>query len=329
MILKKRKQAPGPLSRGAVRLLVDTPGLWNLNDEERYEMSVSCRDTDYIKKVKEAGIVKKVNDQEVQVMHNGILVENGGYHGNWMSRIITELNGHHEPQEEVGFYEVLKRLHSGASMVELGSFWSYYSIWFNKQIKDAKNIACEPDPANLALGKRNAKLNNTNINFIQSAAGEHDHAIMDFSLESKPGETSKVEVRTVDSIIAESGWDRLDVLHMDVQGYEYQALKGAQTTITAGKIRFLFVSTHHYVFSGNPNTHADCVDLIKKNGGNIIMSHTIAESYSGDGLIIASFSEEDKDFTIKGSLNHTDKSLFRPYEKDIALLVEAYDQLNG
>lgn len=312
--------------RSAIDLLKHTDRLWRMTEKERKEMTISCRDTDYIKKVKEAGNITQVNGVEVQVMHNGLRVENGGYHGEWMAEIIDSLKGHHEPQEEKVFYEVLKKLGSGASMIELGSFWSYYSVWFNTQIKNAKNVGVEPDPQNLALGERNAKLNNANITFIRGAAGAENGNEVEVVMEST-NLPETVRICSIDGLMLELKWDKLDLLHMDVQGFEFNALQGAINTINSKKLHFLFVSTHHYLFSGDPNTHGKCLEFIRSHGGHVISSHTVAESFSGDGLIVASFDDRDKDFIVQTSVNHTDKSLFRPYEEDIAILARAYDQI--
>ena len=64
--------------------------------------TVSCQDSDDIPKVPGAGQCRDHDGTRVQVMHNGVLVEQGGYHGAWMSEIIRALRGHHEPQEELG-----------------------------------------------------------------------------------------------------------------------------------------------------------------------------------------------------------------------------------
>src|SRR5690349_9262709 len=95
----------------------------------RIEMTVGCRDSDPIPKVPDAGEIRMENGQQVQIMHNGIRVISGGYHGEWMSEIISRLAGHHEPQEELVFHEILKHVGTKATMVELGGFWSYYSLW--------------------------------------------------------------------------------------------------------------------------------------------------------------------------------------------------------
>jgi FkbM family methyltransferase len=211
-------------------------------------------------------------------------------------------------------------------MIEFGSFWAYYSLWFSRFVKDGKNICCEPDPHNLSVGERNAVLNNRTLTFMQAAAGPSDKQKINIPLDSDSTKTIEVITRTVDSIVKEKAVEYLELLHLDVQGFELEALKGTLETIKTKKIRFVCVSTHHYSFSRNPNTHNECINFIKNNGGHVITSHTIPESFSGDGLVVASFEKMDKDFKVATSINHTDASLFRPYEEDLVLLAELYSQ---
>lgn len=309
-------------------VLLNTPHIGRLTEDERKQMTVSCRDTDYIPKVKDAGKLKEVNGKKVQILHNGLLVEADGYVGKWMTDIITQLKGHHEPQEEKAFFEVLKHIGTGGTMIELGSYWAYYSMWFNKGVKGAINICCEPDKKNRKLGERNAALNKIDgIKFLNGAVGTKDGEVVEVVSDSNPNETLRVPVLTVDGIVQDQKLKKLDILHMDVQGYELEALKSAQETIKSGKLRFVFVSTHHYLFSKNPMIHADCLKFIKEMGGHIITSHTISESFSGDGLIVASFDARDKDLLIDTSINHSDRSLFRPFEEDIQILVDYYNDV--
>jgi predicted O-methyltransferase YrrM len=97
----------------------------------------------------------------VQVMFNGIQVVAGGYYGEWMQNLITQCHGHHEPQEEVLFTEVLRHLKPGATMLELGGYWSFYSIWFLKQAGHRRSFIVEPDPKNLEVGR--ATLGSTSV----------------------------------------------------------------------------------------------------------------------------------------------------------------------
>ncbi len=322
MIMEKLKIGQPLDIKDPIDYLIDYPSVMNMDQEGRTAMTVSCRDTDYIPKVKDAGKIKKIDGTDVQVMFDGTLVAMGGYHGDWMANIITKLNGHHEPQEEKVFHEVMKRVRPNTWMVELGSFWAFYSILFNKNVDKGQNVCCEPDPQNMEIGKKNASLNNVELNFVDSAVGTEDGLLVDVVMDSDPTLNRKVPVRTVDSIVKEYGIKQLEILHMDVQGFELEGLHGASESIKSGKVRFVFISTHHYLISQNPNIHAECLKFVKDHGGNIITAHTIAESYSGDGLIVASFNSIDDGFTVSTSINHTDNSLFRPHESDLQILVD-------
>lgn len=297
--------------------------------EERAAMTISCRDSDYIPKVKNAGSISQMDGKTYQLMHNGLLVEEGGYFGDWMANIITQLKGHHEPQEEKVFYEILKRIPAGGTMIELGSYWAYYSMWFNKAIENSTNYCCEPDPVNRDLGQRNAAKNNCqNMEFILSAAGKDDGAFIDFTpQEGEDREDVHVAIRSVDGLVNEKKIKRIDMLHMDIQGVELDALEGAEQAIRDGKVRFIMISTHHHLISGDPLIHEKCLEKIKSLGGRIITEHAIHESFSGDGLIAASFFKEDNNLTIEVSENRLSTNLFRPYNEDIAILAKAYEEL--
>ena len=93
-------------------------------------------------------------------MHNSIrVVANCYYNTQWLTDVIYGLKGHHEPQEEKCFYEILKYIPENGTMIELGAYWAYYSLWFASEIKGAKNYMIEPDPRNLEVGKKNFELN--------------------------------------------------------------------------------------------------------------------------------------------------------------------------
>lgn len=217
--------------------------------------------------------------------------------------------------------ELHHELNSGFTIFD--SFWAYYSNWLAYENKDAKIVCCEPDPKNIEIGKINSELNGNTpqATFVESAAGSVDKSTIIFDLDSEPGKTREVEIRSVDGLMDEFAIKKLDILHMDVQGAELDAIYGAKKTIAAGKLRFIIVSTHHYLFSRDPETHLKCREVIESFGGNIIASHTILESFSGDGLIVASFDKRDKDFKVDISINSSENSLFRPYEKDLGLLM--------
>ncbi len=311
----------------AIDLLQRAGTVWAKSGEERAQMTLDSHDGDSIPRVTDAGETKTYDGEQVQIMHNGLMVAKGGYQGEWQAKVIEGLKGIHEPQEERVFYEVLKRIKKPGHMIELGAWWSYYSLWYQR-VTGGVPVAVEPDPNNIELGQKNAGLNGVKVGkeilFVHAAASDKDGIIRGFKTESS--DIIDVVTRSVDSVVKETGIKQLDILHLDIQGFELPALHGALETIRTGKLRFLFVSTHHFVISGSPTTHQDCLSFIEKNGGHIIASHSVYESSSGDGLIVASFDKVDGDFTVEISFEPTGNSLFRTPEFDVKVLWDAHNR---
>jgi FkbM family methyltransferase len=316
-----RRIAP---SRSFRLLLAQDPVV--MDETGRVEMTAACHDCDDIPKVPGAGTVETSAIGRFQLMHNGVRVLADGYYGPWMTSLIERLRGHHEPQEERVFHEVLKHLPDSATMLELGSYWAYYSLWFKRAVPGGLAICCEPDPVNLAVGRENARANGCDITFIDGAVGRVHGGVSTFVPEG--GERPPLSVRrlSVDGLIEELGLDRLDVLHLDVQGAELDALDGAALSIQANRIRFVFVSTHHYSYSDDLLTHERCLGVLDEAGAHVIAEHGVHESYSGDGLIVASFDDRDRGLSVELSRNRSSRALFRPYEHDLAILASHIDR---
>ncbi|MCU1476038.1 MAG: hypothetical protein JWQ64_731 [Subtercola sp.] len=288
----------------------------------RMVTTMSCHDSDDIPKVERAGEVYEHDGTAVQIMHNGLLVEADGYGGTWMTEIIRVLNGHHEPQEELVFSRIVARLHEtgGAhAMIELGSFWSYYSLWFCAEFPDGRVVAIEPDPANLELGRRNTALNGftDRITFIQAAIGDEPGKTIRIRTESD-NEERDIVTADVASLMADAALEHVDIVLCDVQGAETIMLARARGDFAAGRIRFLIVSTHHHRISGDPLTHQNALALLLESGAHIIAEHSVGESASGDGLIAVSFDPRDNDFVVPVSHIRARDSLFGELEFDLA-----------
>jgi FkbM family methyltransferase len=287
-----------------------------LDNVGRTRLTVGCRDSDVIPKVAHAGGVQiDASGKAWQRMHNGLLVEHHGYYGDWMAEIIATLRGHHEPQEERAFWEILKRLDGAPTMVELGAFWAYYSLWFKHDFPNGRCHMYEPNPAHSALGQRNFARNGQLGYFEVAAAGQD--GIIKFYDESL-GQWREVVAKSAATICAEQNIGFLDILHMDVQGAELAALFGAEPLVVEKRLRFVVISTHHHSISGDPLTHQRCLQWLLDHGAHILCEHGVNESFSGDGLIVASFSPEDANAEISISHCRVSQSLFRELEFDLA-----------
>ena len=265
------------------------PELWR-----RVRMTVGCRDTDPIPKVDNAGEIVSVEDgTAVQIMHNGVEVVAGGYHGEWMSEIIRRLAGHHEPQEEWAYHQLVQQARPGGVMIELGCFWAYYALWYKKMVPNSTVYLIEPDASSLALARRNFALNDFSGSFHQYSVGRSPLDARLFICESD-GMAHDVAETSVDAFLQAESIPEVELLLADIQGAELEMLRGAETSIRAGKIRFVVVSTHHHSISGDPAIHANCLAFIRDHGGHVLVEHAVSESFSGDGLIVASFRPEDR-----------------------------------
>lgn len=251
----------------------------------RVALTVSCRDADAIPKVPHAGAVEQRDGETVQLMHNGLRVVAGGYYGGWMQDVIERLGGHHEPQEEAAFHALLKLLPAEATMIELGAFWSYYTLWFLQGAPARRAIALEPDPAHLAIGRRNAALNGLQPAFVQGVAAGAEGAPAPFLTETA-GQLD-LPRRSVAGLMREHGFATLDLLHCDAQGAEAEILPSIAPLLRAGVIRHVVVSTHHHLITGDPLTHQRCLATLQEAGAAILCEHDVQESFSGDGLIVA------------------------------------------
>jgi FkbM family methyltransferase len=278
--------------------------------QRRIDMTVRCRDCDGIPKHRDAGKVMDWEGKRIQVMHEGTKVIAGGYHGAWMEDVISKLRGHHEPQEELAFHHILTRLGEGSLMVEFGSFWAYYTNWFLGVVPHSKAICIEPDENNLSVGRKNLDLNNRKAEFHLGAVGGREIASIPFQRESDQREVH-IPCYNWESIDRMSAHSRIDLLHLDAQGAELPFLSSLPELDCSKHLRFIVVSTHHASISGSSTTHRDCLLELIRRGAIILCEHSVDESFSGDGLIVASFWVDDASHSFPQiSRNEPEESLF-------------------
>lgn len=164
--------------------------------------------------------------------------------GDWGSFII-------DPSRASGINE-------GDVVVEVGACLGATALSLAN--KAGKIIAIEPEPKNLKFLSLNVRFHGyRNILIVNKAvwssrgklrlyttttATGHTLTPSVFSYVDKPltGKVIKVEVDTLDNILAELGIEKVDVLLMNVEGAEVEALKGAEETLK--KVRRVSIVCH-------------------------------------------------------------------------------------
>jgi len=278
--------------------------------ERRVAITLACRDCDTIPKVRGAGRIFLRDGVEVQRMHEGTLVRAGGYGGPWMTRVIAGLRGHHEPQEEVIFHQLVAACRPGTRIVELAAYWAYYTNWYLGAVPGSEAVCVEPDADHVAVGQGNLAINGRSATWIRACLGGTHAPRMPFR-QSSDGATVEIPCHAMDSLLDEIGWRPIEMLHLDGQGVELPFLKSLDRAVDQKLLRFIVVSTHHASISGSPTTHADCLRQLEALGAVILCEHGVEESFSGDGMIAASFDPADASLTIPPiSRNTPEGSLF-------------------
>jgi hypothetical protein len=247
-----------------------------------------------IERVPLAGVV----EANLVYLHNGNRVPAAGssaYYGPF-SQLLVINRGVHEPLEEYVFQQLLRSLGDTPVMLELGAYWGHYSMWLKKVKPRSTVILVEPDAVNLAAGVTNFKNNGLTGEFIRSAVGR-DHL-------------------QVDAFRAERQLDRLDVLHVDIQGHELEMLEGCARTLADRRVDYLFISTH------SQELHARVLSEMTRFGYRVeVSSDFTSETTSHDGLVFASSPDAIQIFENFQSIGRTRIATSRP-EDILQALVE-------
>lgn len=202
------------------------------------------------------------------IMHNGNRVDPLGYYSFPLLKMLVQNKGVHEPQEEKIFQEVLKTLDAEKklTMLELGAYWSFYSMWLLSVFPNSCCVMVEPDRKNLMYGKRNFKTNGFQGTFVHAGIGKDI--------------IRQANNTTVDAICAEQRLEFVDILHSDIQGYELQMLHGATQLFAEKRVGYVFISTH------SNELHANCRQFLIDLHFTEVSSVDLDESSSWDGILV-------------------------------------------
>lgn len=224
--------------------------------EGRFREILADPSNQYIPRCADAG---KMLDGLV-TLHNGLRVTPDYYDS--FSRIFELNKGVHEPQEERMFMEVLKYMRPGATMVELGAYWAFYSMWFQQQVRHARNYMIEPMQKNLDIGVNNFNLNRMGGRFTLGGIGHEGMNFLEY--------------------MQQQYITYIDLLHMDIQGAELYFLYTFDVLFTSKRVAYVFISTH------SQQLHLDCIAYLEARDYRILASADFDhETYCYDGIIVA------------------------------------------
>lgn len=135
------------------------------------------------------------------------------------------------------FHELMKRLHSGVTFLDLGANIGVFTVHAAK--RGANVIAIEPRRDNVQFLLENARQNEVSAELHPlGASAEAGYATLQLAENSNAGirrlqeglGTEIIPIQRIDTIV---GNRRVDVLKIDIEGHEYKAMLGAHQLLSA------------------------------------------------------------------------------------------------
>jgi FkbM family methyltransferase len=188
-------------------------------------------------------------------------IKGSGVNGYWL--------GIYELDKQKFFIEKVKK---GDVVFDIGAQSGFYSLLAAELSgENGKVFSFEPLPQNIFYLKKNIEINNCqNIKVIEAAVSENP-GILKFergnnNFTGRIGDGGDLEVKAVsiDNLINKKALPIPNVIKIDVEGAEFDVLKGAQIALKNKPI--IFLSIHRI----NSHIHSDCVNMLKNLSYEII-----------------------------------------------------------
>lgn len=159
---------------------------------------------------------------------------------------------------------------------DVGSWIGYYTLLAARRAN--RVISIEPDDINYDRLKRNVQLNNfSNVTILNIAVGDKSS---DGTLVQGMGSSSHriasqgfgkiVKIDTLDNIIDELRIKEINVLLMDIEGYEYFALKGLTHSLSKKVVKNIICEIHPEMLRENGVKEDDVIDILSRSDYDVI-----------------------------------------------------------
>ena len=174
----------------------------------------------------------------------------------------------------------------GDTVIDIGAHIGRYTITSSKQVgKTGKVVAIEADPDNFQLLKRNIALNKlTNVMplnyavfsertrmklYEQSASAKYNSLMLARAARTK--NYVEVEADTLDSILKLNEVNQVNWIKIDVEGAEFEVLKGSTKTLSSENMSLL-IEIHNIE---DPSHHHNIVDFLQYHNYEITFERAL------------------------------------------------------
>jgi len=156
------------------------------------------------------------------------------------------------------------KIRKGDMILDIGGYFGGFTVYAAKKVGANGKVVCfEPDPRNMAiLEKRVRKLKLSNITLVKKALSNKIDKVnlsSNYSLSSiadlnKSKKVFSVETSTLDSEMKSLNIGKVDLLKMNIEGAELEAIGGATKALKSVK---------HIVIASHKRDGKDTADLLK------------------------------------------------------------------
>jgi len=187
-------------------------------------------------------------------------------------RVIPRFRSVAEVYEPDVWKHMMAQLRSGDNVADVGAYIGLYATALAKRVGESgRVIAFEPDAHNFSALEAHCKLNGLleRVTLVQAAVGDKDGFIpfeargdSQSCVSSVPGrQNNAVRCVRLDSVC---GNGRLDILKIDVEGYEEPVLRGGARLLhdLDRKPRLIYIEVHPYAWSPMGVTSGSLLDLL-------------------------------------------------------------------
>ena len=166
-------------------------------------------------------------------------------------------------------------LHDGMAVLDIGANIGYYTLLASRLVGESGHVySFEPDPEVFMYLEQNALANRcVNVTSINKAVGATVGAVTFQRVELERGFVSKgglgaltVEQVTVDRYFSDLGWPPVDLVKIDIEGSEEDALRGMQNLISHNPRLRLIMELNMDAISRTGGTLASLIETIGRLG---------------------------------------------------------------
>ncbi|MEI6167188.1 MAG: FkbM family methyltransferase [bacterium] len=166
-------------------------------------------------------------------------------------------------------YEYLRKIQPSDVIVDAGAFTGDYTVYASRKVgPTGRVLAFEPDPRNLARLRANLRGEIDNVTIIEkglwNSEGELTFRAGTEGFTSGAacisgavaGQDLTVKVTRLDSELEKLGISKINVLKMDIEGAELEALKGCEQTLKNSQA-YICIASYHILDGENTSKRVE------------------------------------------------------------------------